>query len=74
MKGWEKPCTFSDASELPSKIIEEFIEGRYAAEYLKKVTELLQQMTNEGVEHIPSELKDDSDAAAFHGYIVTRNC
>ncbi|MBF2760256.1 MAG: type I restriction endonuclease subunit R [Ectothiorhodospiraceae bacterium AqS1] len=67
----ENPALYEKLSKLLRRVIDDFIDGRLAeAEYLNRMQDLFDVARKEGMDEAPAELADDSDAIAFHGYLL----
>ena len=68
----ENPALYEKLSKMLATLIADFIAGRYEeAEYLKRVREIHKTVLTEGQDETPSDLADDTNAAAYHGYLLT---
>ena len=68
----ENPALYEKLSKMLATLIADFIAGRYEeAEYLNKVREIHKTVLTEGQDETPTDLADDANAAAYHGYLLT---
>jgi len=68
----ENPALYKKLSTMLEALIDDFVQGRYAeAEYLKKIRDIHGTVLSEGQEETPTDLADDANAAAYHGYLLT---
>lgn len=68
----ENPALYKKLSAMLEALIDDFVQGRYAeAEYLKKIRDIHGTVLSEGQEETPTDLADDANAAAYHGYLLT---
>lgn len=66
----EDPAFYKRFSELLEEVIDEFRRKRIqAAEYLKRVREIMENVVNRTGDEVPDELKNTDAARAFYGVI-----